>query len=355
MVRSFLLYGANGYTGGLIARAAVARGLAPVLAGRNIEPLAQLAGELGLAYRTFSLDAPDRIDAAIGDQPVVLHCAGPFGETSAPMAAACLRTQTHYLDITGEVRVFEALAARGKAAKAAGVMLLPGVGFDVVPTDCLAAHLKRRLPSASHLALAIGGMSGISRGTAVTALGGTGYGSGGLVRAGGALQEVPLTFKTRTIDLGDGPVTARTIPWGDVATAYHTTGIPNIEAYLAGVPGLPEGGAAGSLLDAVLRSYAGRRILQAIIQRTLHGPSDEARARGQSLVWGEATDDEGRRAVSRLRGPEAYSMTVETALAIVERVLGGEVKPGFQTPACAYGPDLILTIPGVTRTDEGVS
>jgi short subunit dehydrogenase-like uncharacterized protein len=350
MARSFLLYGATGYTGTLIARAAVARGLAPVLAGRSAETLARLAGELGLAHRAFGLDAPEQIDAGISGLPVALHCAGPFRETSAPMAAACLRTQTHYLDITGEVGVFEALAAKDVAAKAAGVMLLPGVGFDVVPTDCLAAHLKRRLPTATHLALAIGGMSGVSRGTAVTAVGGTGYGSGGLVRAGGILQEVPLSYKARRIDLGDGTVTARTIPWGDVSTAYHTTGIPNIEVYMAGAPG----GLASGLLGAVMGSHTGRRILQSIIRRTMHGPSDEARARGHSLVWGEATDDAGRRAVSRLRTPEAYSLTVDTALAIVERVLAGDCAPGFQTPAGAYGPDLILSIPGVTRTDEEI-
>lgn len=354
MTNTFLLYGATGYTGVLVARAAVARGLAPVLAGRSAAPLARLAGELGLEYRAFALDAPDQIDAGIAGQPLVLHCAGPFRETSAPMVAACLRTGTHYLDITGEVGVFEALAAKGAVAKTAGVMLLPGVGFDVVPTDCLAAHLKRRLPTATHLALAFGGMSGVSRGTALTALGGTGYGSGGLVRAGGSLTEVPLSYKSRLIDLGEGPVTARTIPWGDLSTAYHTTGIPNIEVYLAGAPVLPGGRVGGALVEAVLRSHTGRRILQEVIRRTMHGPSDEVRARGHSLIWGEVADTAGRRAVSRLRTPEAYSLTMDTALACVERVLAGECKPGFQTPAGAYGPDLILSIPGVTRTDEEI-
>lgn len=352
MTQSFLLYGANGYTGALVARAAAARGLRPVLAGRNPAALAHLAGELGLERRAFALDDRRAIEAALADQPLVLHCAGPFRETAAPMAGACLRTQTHYLDITGEVAVFEALAAKDAAAQEAGVMLLPGVGFDVVPSDCLAAHLRRRLPSATHLALAIGGAGGVSRGTAVTALGGTGYGAGGLVREAGRLRQVPLNFKARAIDLGDGPTTVRSIPWGDLASAYRSTGIPNIETYLADGMNLPAEGPAAALLDALMRSYAGRRIMQAIIRRSVRGPSDEARARGHSLVWGEVRDDAGRRAVSRLRGPEAYTLTVETALAAVGRALGGHAPPGYQTPATAYGADFILQIPGVSRHDE---
>src|SRR5262245_53100629 len=149
----FLIYCANGYTGSLIARAAVARGHQPVLAGRHAEPLAALARELRLAHRIFALDSPDAVANAIRGVQMVLHCAGPFAHTSKPMADACLRTGVHYLDITGEVSVFEALAARSAEARAAGVMLLPGAGFDVVPSDCLAAHLQRRPPSATRLAL----------------------------------------------------------------------------------------------------------------------------------------------------------------------------------------------------------
>jgi short subunit dehydrogenase-like uncharacterized protein len=138
-----------------------------------------------------------------------------------------------------------------------------------MPTDCLAAHLKRRLPTATHLALAFGTISGVSRGTALTAVGGTGYRSGGLVRAGGALREVPLRYKSRRIDLGEGPRTARTIPWGDLSTAYSTTGIPSIEVYLAGAPGLLGGRVGNALVEAVLRSHAGRRLLQDVIRRTM--------------------------------------------------------------------------------------
>jgi short subunit dehydrogenase-like uncharacterized protein len=223
-VSSFLLYGAYGYTGSLIARIAITQGLRPVLAGRKAAPVADLARDLGLEHRVFDLDDAAAVDQGLRGMLAVLHCAGPFNRTSKPMADACLRTAVHYLDITGEVSVFEALAARNAEAKAAGVMLLPGVGFDVVPTDCLAAQLKQRLPSATRLTLAITSLGRVSRGTATTVV--ENAGGGGLVRKGGVLTPVPAAWKTRSIGFGEGPVKAITIPWGDVSTAYYSTGIP---------------------------------------------------------------------------------------------------------------------------------
>jgi short subunit dehydrogenase-like uncharacterized protein len=227
----FLIYGAYGYTGALIAREAAARGHLPILAGRNVAAVTARGRELGLEHRAFALDRPAAVGEGIRGVKAVLHCAGPFAHTSRPMADACLREGVHYLDITGEVVVFEALAARDAEARAAGVMLLPGAGFDVVPSDCLAAHLKRRLPSATHLALGLLAVGKRSRRTATTVLEGLPH--GGLVRRGGVLRRVPAAWKTRAIDFGGGPVQAITIPWGDVATAYHSTGIPDIEVYLA--------------------------------------------------------------------------------------------------------------------------
>jgi len=154
MEKSLLIYGSNGYTGDLIARFAVNQGLRPILAGRNREKISAQANELGLEYRIFPLHDSAAIDAVLDDVSTVLHCAGPFALTSKPMAQACLRAKAHYLDITGEIGVLESLARRDADAKSVGVMLLPGTGFDVVPSDCLAAHLKRRLPSATRLTLA---------------------------------------------------------------------------------------------------------------------------------------------------------------------------------------------------------
>ena len=161
MPADFLLYGSYGYTGRLIAERARELGLTPLLAGRDGAAHAAQGEELGLPVRAFALDDRAALDAALRETPVVLHAAGPFSRTAAPMAEACLRSGRHYLDITGEIAVFEALAARDRQARDAGVMLLPGVGFDVVPSDCLAVHLKRRLPGATQLTLAFQGGSGV--------------------------------------------------------------------------------------------------------------------------------------------------------------------------------------------------
>jgi short subunit dehydrogenase-like uncharacterized protein len=348
MTGPWLLYGANGYTGQLAARLAVALGHRPILAGRSADGVCTLAEQLRLERRLFSLEVPSRIDEALHGMGLVLHCAGPFSRTSRVMADACLRTRTHYLDLTGEVGVFEALAARDAEARAAGVMLLPGCGFDVVPSDCLAVHLKGRLPGARRLALAYASLGGISRGTATTAL--EGLGRGGLVRRDGVLVPVPSGWRTRAVDFGDGPRTAVTVPLGDLTTAWHSTGIPDIDLFLA-APGVRRLALAGRYLGPLLGSGVVRRALTAWVRTWGPGPTEEERRRGRGGVWGEVEDSEGRRAVSRLATPEGYTFSARSALAVVERVLGGQAPPGFQTPAKAYGPDFVLGIAGVTRTD----
>ena len=349
MTGPWLLYGANGYTGELAARLAAARGHRPILAGRSASGVCALSDELGLERRLFSLDEPRRIDDALAGMGLVLHCAGPFSRTSKAMADACLRTRTHYLDLTGEVDVFEALAARDHEARAAGVMLLPGCGFDVVPSDCLALHLKGRLPGARRLALAYGGFGRVSRGTATTAI--EGLGRGGLVRRGGVLTAVPSAWKTRRVDFGAGERKAVTIPLGDLSTAWHSTGIPDIELYFAAPPGLRALAVASRYLGPLLGSAPVRRFLTARVRSGPPGPTEDERRRGRGFVWGEVEDDTGRRAVSRLATPEGYTFTAHAALAVVERVLAGQAPAGFQTPARAYGPDFVLGLEGVTRTD----
>ncbi len=291
---SFMIYGANGYTGTLTARLAVERGLKPILAGRNAEAIEQLADELDLPYRLFDLEEPGIIDSAVEDIVAILHCAGPFWRTSKPMADACIRNGIHYLDITGEIEVFEALAARYDEAYKAGVMLLPGAGFDVVPTDCLAAHLHKRLPSATHLTLGFQALSGISRGTAKTMVEQMAKGGGGCIRRDEVLTQVPSAWKTREIDFGEGPQFAMTIPWGDVSTAYHSTGIPNIEVYMATPPHLVGAAVVGRYLGWILGLGFVQWLAKKRIDAGPMGPSDEERYGGKSLLWGMAEDIEER-------------------------------------------------------------
>jgi short subunit dehydrogenase-like uncharacterized protein len=350
MAADFLLYGSYGYTGRLIAERAVALGLRPLLAGRDPQALAAQASRLGLEHRAFTLEDTAALHSALESVPVVLHSAGPFSHTSAPMVEACLRTETHYLDITGELGVFEALAFRDAAARSAGIMLLPGAGFDVVPSDCLAAHLKRRLPGATHLSLAfvpVGG--GLSRGTATTMA--ENIGRGGAVRRNGRITPVPAAWRTRDVDFGRGPVTVTTIPWGDVSTAYHSTGIPNVEVYTRVPAGQRRVLRMTRRLGWMLSSRPVQALMKRAIRKGVPGPSDEQRARGLSLLWGEATDSAGRSVVSRLRAPEGYTLTALTGVAAVQRVLAGDAPAGFQTPSRAYGADWILEFDGVERVD----
>jgi short subunit dehydrogenase-like uncharacterized protein len=266
------------------------------------------------------------------------------------MADACIATGAHYLDITGEISVFEALAARDQEARAAGVMLLPGVGFDVVPSDCLAAHLKRRLPDATKLRLAFSATAGISRGTLTTMV--ENAGAGGAIRRGGVITPVPVAWKTMRVDLGKGPAEVTTIPWGDVATAWYSTGIPDIEVYTLSSPALRFGlKLVGGLFRRVIASPSVQRRLHARIQRMRPGPNAAARARVRSRVWGEVENAAGQQARARIIGPEGYTLTAHTAVEVLRRVLSGEATPGFRTPSLAFGPDFILTIEGVTRED----
>lgn len=343
-----LVYGAYGYTGELIAREAVERGWEPTLAGRTQSKLDPLAAALDCPAMSFSLD--DDVAAHVEGFDAVLNCAGPFVETHEPLVEACIETGTHYLDITGEVDVFESIAAHDERASDADVLLLPGVGFDVVPSDCLAAHLHDRLPGADHLALGFDALDGVSPGTAKTAV--SQLGEGGLVREDGLLREVSAAHRTRRIDFGRGERTGVTIPWGDLSTAYRSTGIPNIEFYAA-VPGPAVWGLRASQVAApVLGSGPVKSWLRSLVDATVSGPSERQREEGRSYLWGEARTDEGERVVSRLETPETYALTVETALETTGRALDGDAPAGYQTPSTAYGKDLILAVEGTERTDD---
>jgi short subunit dehydrogenase-like uncharacterized protein len=265
------------------------------------------------------------------------------------MIDACLLTHTHYLDITGEIAVFEMVATYDAVAKMANVMLLPGAGFDVVPTDCLAAELKSRLPSATHLALAFRGLGRTSRGTTLTGL--EGMSMGGLVRRAGRLTAVPTAWKTRQIDFGDGrgPIATMTVPWGDVSTAYYSTGIPNIEVYMASKPWFRRLAKSSRYFNWLLGFAPTQSFLKSRVKAMPPGPTAEQRARSTSYVWGEVRDDAGRRVSARFKAPDGYTLTVLTTLAIVGQALGGHAPIGFQTPAKAYGSELIFAIAGVTR------
>lgn len=338
-----MVYGATGYTGRLIIQEAVAKGLRPVVAGRSAEAVRAMASEFGLEGRVASLDNPASLDAAFAGMRVVLNCAGPFHSRAWPVVDACFRLGLHYLDITGEIVVFERLAAMGAKANKAGISLIPGVGFDVVPSDCLAARLKARLPSATHLELAFTGGVGLSRGTATTIV--EGIAKGGAVRRDGKIVPVPQAYATREIDYGSRRLTSMTIPWGDVSTAFHSTGIPNITVYTAVHPKTVRRLELTRPFAALLGTRLVQRFLLARAAK-VKGPNEAKRAAAQSRLWGEARDAAGNTVVSLLSAAEGYNLTAMTAVAAAKRVLAGGVPVGFQTPSSAFGADFILQAPG---------
>ncbi|WP_447006308.1 saccharopine dehydrogenase family protein [Saccharothrix isguenensis] len=336
---TWMVYGANGFTGTLVAELAVRRGMRPVLAGRDAAKVRPPAERLGLEHRIFDLgDLADAV-TALEDVDAVAHCAGPFSATSGPMVEACLASRTHYVDITGEIDVFEAVASRDQAAKDAGVVLLPGAGFDVVPTDCVAAMLHRALPTATHLDLAFVVQGGASAGTARTAV--EGSGGGGRVRENGEIRGVRLGHRRRTAHFRDRPRDVGAIPWGDVSTAYRSTGIPNITTFTT----LP---AVLSKLQPftapLLSTGLGRRLGMAVARR-IPGPDHATRGRTRCEVFGEVWDDAGNRVRAALTGPNAYDLTADSVVKAIERL--GDATPGAHTPSSAFGADYVRALDGV--------
>lgn len=336
-----LIYGAYGYTGELIAEEALDRDQDIIVAGRDGTKTRGLATMLGTPARVF--DAEDA-EANLDDVDTLLNCAGPFAKTYEPLVEACIETGTHYLDITGELSVFEALAERDREAEKAGICLLPGIGFDVVPTDCLAGHLHDRLPGADELRLGFDALSAVSGGTVASAI--EHAGGGGKIRRDGRMIDVPVASNARTIDFGRGPKHAATVPWGDVSTAYYTTGIETIEVYAP----MPEwAGLVLRLSDPVaglLEVGPIKRGLQALAQRAFDGPSESERNSDRAYVWGEATDGE-QTVVSRVETPEPYTLTVDAATTAVSRFEAGDVSTGYHTPAAAFGPGFVLDLDAV--------
>lgn len=348
----YLIYGAYGYTGTLIANRAIQQGHEPVLAGRDEHALRRLASRLGLEARPVALDEPDRLRSVVAEVPAVLHCAGPFAHTSAPMVEACLDTGTHYLDVTGEIPVLEALMDRDAEAAAADVLLLPAIGFDVVPTDCLARALSEQVPDAETLEIAFVGQGPVSKGTLKTAI--EQMGEGGRVRREGRLVSVPPGWATRTVPFEDHPRTVVSIPWGDLVTAARSTGIPNVTVYTYLPRWLRALLPLAQPLQGLLRWGPLQSLLKRAVERWVPVPTAADRERGRTLVWASVRSGGGERRSMHLRGPEAYRFTARTAVAAAARVVEGPPAVGAHTPSTALGASFVRDVDGVEVEGEAL-
>lgn len=347
-----MIYGATGYTGRLIVQEAVARGHKPILAGRNAESLRALAAPHGLETCAVNLDDSATLNRAVADVDLVLHCAGPFTATSKPMLRACLSGKTHYLDITGELRVFENVFLFDQPAREQKIALIPGVGFDVIPTNCLAQYVADAIkdPVELEIAIATRAFGSPTAGTSQSMM--ELIAEGGVERRDGRLASLPLGQGVKRVQFPYGERDVMAIPWGDLSTSYRSTRIPNITTYFRYDPGSARLiRMFGFIAQGIISITPIRRMVQAYIDRTAKGPSEQARETGRAYLWARAADLYGNSKEAWMETIEAYEFTKLATVRAVERVL--ETQPvGALAPAQAFGADFALEISGTRRMDS---
>ncbi|MEO9871406.1 saccharopine dehydrogenase family protein [Ekhidna sp.] len=344
MTNNLLIYGAYGYTGRLIVEECLEQGIKPIIAGRSADKAMAYANKHGLEYDVFEISERAKLEKWLKRGDIVVHCGGPFIHTAKEMVQGCLATNTHYLDITGEFQVFDLIKEYGEKAKEKGLMLLPGVGFDVVPSDCLAKHLHSKLPSATDLKLAFVSKGGkLSRGTAKTMI--ENLGEPQTRRRDGDYEGVPMGKSARVIDYGEFKQISMGISWGDISTAHHSTRIPNIEVFSGTTEQQLAKVKKALRLSFMLRSKTIKNFLMKQMDKRPDGPKENRRKESNMYLWGEVTD--GTQSIeARLKTPNGYTLTALTSVLIAQKIFAGEIKPGFQTPSSAFGEDLILEIEG---------
>lgn len=344
-----MIYGAYGYTGKLIAQEAKNRGHAPIIAGRSEEKLLPMVENLELDYKILDLEDDKNLVKILGEVDLVFHAAGPFKYTSEPMVKACLKTRTNYVDITGEVQIFEQNFKYDKKAIEKKIAIISGVGFDVVPTDCLAKYVSDKLSKPISLDLGITAMSNPSPGTLKTML--EYFHTGQLIRRDG---ELILLKKDdiRKIRFSDKERLVRPVTWGDLATAYRTTRIPNITTYMPlpkKFPNLLK--SIGVSTNDMNENEASKKKVKEWIETNIHGPDQIKRETYRCYLWAQVINQKGENAQAWVETMESYQFTAVAGVRCVEKLL--KLKPvGVLTPALAFGADFLLEIPETTRIDS---
>jgi len=344
-----LIYGGAGYSGRLIVQRAVERGLRPIVAGRDPRAIAAVAAPFGLEWRVARVDDPAALREMLKSVSVTVNAAGPFSSTADPMIQACLDTGSHYLDITGEATTIEATRKWHRAAFEKGVMLMPAAGFDVVASDCLAARVARRLPAATLLRVGFDKSDAMSIGSLKTTL--EMGGKGVLVRRGGKLGRVTPGSLTHHFDYGNGPQISCAVNLGDVSSAFYSTGISNIEAYMRATPQVWGATSANRYWGSLLGMPSWQAFMKAQSRRFSSDPTPEERNRGWGVLVAEASESQGGCERSRMRTCDVYWYTALSVVGVVEKVLGGNFDPGFKTPSLVYGPDFAFSFGGASLED----
>lgn len=340
MKDKILIYGANGYSARLIIDELENRNVKPILAGRNADEIYKYSTLFKLPYKVFSLEDVKTIDENLSNIKTVLNCAGPFQFTAQPLIEACLRTGTNYLDITGEIPVFELALSKNKEAEEAGIVILPGVGFDVIPTDCLASKLHSKMPDAKSLKLGMKNVGGkISHGTWITSL--EMMKSGGKVRKEGSLIDSPIGEKSVSFEKSNFKFSGISIPWGDVASAYYSTNIPDIEFYMAIPEMLLPAGRIASDISKLAGVNLINKAFKLLIDKTVVGPGETSRRSAKIYIWGKVENSSGESYEECYQVMEGYNLTSVGASVSAIKVNDGEVSPGAKTPSMAFGCDFM--------------
>jgi saccharopine dehydrogenase (NAD+, L-lysine-forming) len=347
--RRIMIYGATGFTGMLIARAAVELGCDLVLAARDRDRLAAAARPFGLTARAFALDDSGETINALSDIDIVLNAAGPFAATSEPLIAACLAARTHYLDVTGELSVFVTAHRHDASARERGIMILPGVGFWIVASDCLAADVATLMPEAKYLRIGCSRSELFSRGSLRTIMSETR--DQVIIRQASRLARIPVGHLEWQFDYGEGKRTSIAVSLADVFTAYFTTAIPNIEGYFEANLSARTAGALAVGFTTAIGATRLRALVDVGLAAWPERPSMNARSAAKQVIVAEAEDGWRRSRRLRLVTRDGYSFTVEAAIIVLRRVISGDFVPGFQTPGKLFGSGFALSIPGTYRED----
>jgi len=316
-----LIYGATGYTGTLIAHEAARRGLEFEIAGRSEAKLATLAAELNVAYHVFPVDSIEGWKKSLKSKTALLNIAGPFSETADQAMKAAIQFQVHYIDITAEIDIYRLAETKDAQAKAAGIMLLSGAGLFST-YDPLVVHTARRVEDPVSLRVAFKYSGGFTPGSVASAS--NIINAGILMRKNGVLESFPEA-KPAAFDFGNGPEDASPLPLGGVVISYKSTGIQNIEEYFL--------------------------MAQAAISLDAEAKTDSQESEGISKIVAEVTGANGTVVRTIAEMPGGYMPTVLSAIEITSRVIHGDYKAGFQSPASAYGEELLDTLTSVKVTD----
>jgi short subunit dehydrogenase-like uncharacterized protein len=346
--RQLIVYGAYGYTARLLLPRLKALGIDPVLAGRDPTRTAEVARELDVPHRVFSLADPGEVDGGLRGMDVLLNAAGPFMHTTTPLVLGCLREGLDYLDLSGEVEPLDRVADAGRAARDRGLMLLPAIGFDVVPSDCLATHVANRVPDATRLTFYVSASNLMSHGSGVTLA--EHIGIPVHTRREGRLEQMLMRMQMRWADFGSGHRPMVAVSWGDLVTAYRSTRIPNIEVYFEATAFRLAAVTINQYWGWLLRSTSANSFFHQYADMLPAGPTPEERAQERCSIVVEAQSPRAA-ARSRIDTPEAYESTAIMATRVIERVIGGDRQPGFQTASTMFGPDFVLEFEGVSRVD----